>query len=191
MDLSELHRRAVEEWEARVVLLREADWSLSTPCPEWDVHALVNHIVAEDLWTGPIVDGATIEEVGDRFAGDLLGDPSEAISVAVAAATEAVRAVRRRLPDHPVVHLSFGDVAIEEYVWQLSADHLVHAWDLAAATGRDRTLAPALVDAVADWYLDREQMYRDAGVVGERRSGGADPQSRLIAAFGRDPGWQP
>jgi uncharacterized protein (TIGR03086 family) len=191
MELSELHRQAVEEWEARVVLLRKDDWSLSTPCPEWDVRALVNHVVAEDLWTCPIVDGATIEEVGDRFAGDVLGDRSEATSVAVTAATEAVRAVHRRLRDHPVVHLSFGDVPIEEYVWQLSADHLVHAWDLAAATGQDRGLAPALVDAVAGWYHDREQMYRDAGVVGERRAGGTDPQSRLIAAFGRDPGWQP
>lgn len=186
MDPSELHRRTVEEWERHVVAVGDG-WARATPCREWDVRALVNHVVGEDLWTPPLVDGATIEEVGDRLAGDLLGD--EPVAVATAAAAGAVAAVAKRVPEHGVVHLSFGDAPIEEYVMQLSADHLVHAWDLAAATGQDRTLDEALVSAVAAWYADREQLYRDAGLVGQRTAVADDAQSQLLGAFGRDPSW--
>jgi hypothetical protein len=87
------------------------------------------------------------------------------------------------------VHLSYGEEQLDEYLLQLAADHLVHGWDLAVATGADATLDPELVDAVAGWYADREELYRSAGIIGERAESGDDAQSQLIAAFGRDPRW--
>lgn len=189
MEVDDLHRRAVAQWQDRVHGIDESQWHRPTPCPEWDVRALVQHVVGEQLWAVPLVDGATMAEVGDRFDGDLLGRAP--YDVASRAAEDAVSAVARRLPERPVVHLSFGDTPIEEYVRQLSADHLVHAWDLAAATGQARTLDPAVVEEVATWFAEREDFYRDAGVIGPRQEGGGDgdPQSRLLAAFGRDPSW--
>ena len=71
MDLDELHRQAVSQWCARVEAVGEADWSRPTPCADWYVRALVNHVVGEDLWTRPIVEGRRIEEVGDRYDGDV------------------------------------------------------------------------------------------------------------------------
>lgn len=184
MELADLHRRSVESWRSRLEAVDDSQWSRPTPCAEWDVRALVNHVVGEELWTVPLVDGATLEEVGDRFDGDLLGEDPR--SVGRTAATEAAAAVDRRLPQGGTVHLSFGVVPIEEYVHQLSADHLVHSWDLAVATDQDPSLDPELVQAVGEWFADREQLYRDAGVVGPaagRR--GDDPQSALLGAFGR------
>ena len=52
----------------------EDQWGAPTPCADWDVRELVNHVAGEDLWTAPLLEGSTIEEVGDRFDGDLLGD---------------------------------------------------------------------------------------------------------------------
>ena len=187
MDVAALHRPAVEEFVRRVADVRPEQWQLPTPCPDWDVRALVNHVVNEERWTRPIVDGRTIEEVGAAFDGDLLGaDPSAA---AEEAAAEASEAVDQRVPEKPVVHLSFGDVPIEEYVMQLTADHLIHGWDLAAAIGMDRTLDPGVVDAVSSWFTEREELYRGAGIIGDRTEGGGDPQSDLLAAFGRHPDW--
>ena len=48
------------------------------------------------------------------------------------------------------VHLSYGDEDMTEYVAQLAADHLIHGWDLAVATGGDTALDDDLVEAVAD-----------------------------------------
>lgn len=187
MELSELHRRAVEGWRARCDGVAADQWQDATPCTGWDVGTLVNHVVGEELWTVQLVEGATIADVGDRFDGDVLGeDPTVVFR---RAASEAVTAVETRLPAGEIVHLSFGDVPIEEYVWQLTADHLVHSWDLAAATGQPRELDPDVVAGVSAWFADREAMYREAGAIGPRAEAPDDPQSQLLAAFGRDPSW--
>jgi uncharacterized protein (TIGR03086 family) len=188
MELETLYRRTLESWSDRVQAVAPERWDADTPCTDWDVRALVNHVVGEDLWTEALVRGATIEEVGDRFDGDLLGsDPREA---ALDAAARAAGAVAETLPAHGKVHLSYGDEDIDEYVAQLAADHLVHGWDLAAATGGDRDLDPELVDEVAAWFAQREEVYRSAGAVGPHLEAAAgDAQSQLLAAFGRDARW--
>jgi uncharacterized protein (TIGR03086 family) len=186
MDVIALHRRTVEVFLERVEEIGEDQWADPTPCADWDVRALVNHVVGEDRWTAPLLGGSTIAEVGDRFDGDLLGaDPGGAANDAAA---EAVAAVGHHLPSGGTVHLSYGDEDMVEYVRQLAADHLIHAWDVAAATGGDTSLDPELVDAVATWFAEREQLYRGAGIIGERvETASDDPADRLLAAFGRDP----
>ena len=188
MELGTLHERTVGEWTRIVDGLDASHWGRATPCTDWTVRDLVNHVVGEELWTVPLVQGATIDEVGDRFDGDVLGD--EPVARAREAAEQAVAAVSERVPSGGTVHLSYGEEQLGEYVHQLAADHLVHAWDLAVATGADPTFDAELVDAVAAWYAEREEVYRSAGAVGARPAvAGTDAQSKLIAAFGRDPGW--
>jgi uncharacterized protein (TIGR03086 family) len=187
MDLESLYRRTVQSWTDRVDAIGPDQWAAQTPCAKWDVRAVVNHVVGEDLWTEPLVRGLTIEDVGDRFDGDLLGpDPQAA---AQAAAEVAVEAVASALPAHAKVHLSYGDEDLDEYVRQLAADHLVHGWDVAVATGGDTRLEPELVEEVAAWFAEREALYRSSGAVGPRVDTDDDPQSQLLAGFGRDPHW--
>ena len=187
MDAWTLHRRAVEGWLQRVAAVEDGQWDRPTPCTDWDVRALVNHVVGEELWTRPLVEGSTVEEVGDRFDGDVLGDAPE--DAASDAAGDAASAMDEKGPGGGLVHLSFGETPIEEYAMQLTADHLVHGWDLAAATGRDRALDPVLVDAVGTWFQGMEELYRGAGAVGPRVGAGGDAQTELLAAFGRDASW--
>ncbi|HEU0241719.1 MAG TPA: TIGR03086 family metal-binding protein [Micromonosporaceae bacterium] len=191
MDVTELHRRAVGEFAARVDGIDTAGsgaWTAPTPCADWDVRALVNHLTYENKWTAPMLEGATVAEIGDRYEGDLLGgDPVGAFA---SASREAVDS-SARIDTSKIVHLSFGDVPASEYLYQLAADHLIHGWDLAAATDGDRRFDPEVVAAVADWFADREAMYREGGAIGPRMSSsGDDPQDRLLAGFGRDPGWR-
>jgi uncharacterized protein (TIGR03086 family) len=163
-------------------------WEAPTPCSEWNVRQLANHVVGEELWTVPLMRGATIEEVGDKFDGDVLGDDPQA--VARSAAEEAATVVSETLPSVGKVHLSYGQEDASEYVYQLAADHLIHGWDLAAATGGNTTLDPELVEAVASWFASREEGYRSAGAIGPRvapQSG--DPQTDLLAGFGRTVDW--
>ena len=191
MDVEELHRRTVEIWTERLRAVEADTWDRPTPCTEWSVRDLVNHVVGEDAWTVPLMNGRTIEDVGDSLAGDLLGD--DPVGAGTRCAAEAVSSVAQRLPAGEPVHLSYGEESGEEYVRQLATDHLVHAWDLAAATGGDRALDPEVVAEVATWFAEREQLYRAGGAIGARVDADAsgDPQSELLAAAGRDPGWTP
>jgi uncharacterized protein (TIGR03086 family) len=193
MHVADLHRRSVEGFVARLDAFptdRDDAWSRPTPCPEWDVRALVNHIVYEDLWTVPLMEGATVDEVGDRYEGDLLGD--DPITLARAAGDAAMTAAASGIVAGRTVHLSFGDSPAAEYAHQLAADHIIHGWDLAAALGADRNIDPELVEACAAWFVDREDVYREVGEIGPRPGAAGDlddPQDRLLAAFGRDPSW--
>jgi uncharacterized protein (TIGR03086 family) len=190
MDVVELHRRATEEFVQRVTAVRADQWEDPTPCVDWDVRALVNHVVGEDRWTVPLMAGRTIEEVGSTLEGDLLGDDP------VAAASHAARAAEMAVPapvlTDATVELSYGTENASEYVCQLAADHLIHGWDLAVAIGAERRMDPTVVTGVATWFKDREELYRTAGMVADRIEGSfTDPQDQLIRAFGRDPGWTP
>jgi uncharacterized protein (TIGR03086 family) len=188
MDVSALHTRTVEEFVARVRAIGTDQWEQTTPCREWNVRELVNHVVGEDRWTVPLLEGATIADVGDSLDGDLLG--ADPLAATGAAADAAVAAVRTAVPTGMKVHLSYGDEDVEEYVRQLAADHLIHGWDVAAAVGGERRLDPELVAEVAGWFAERESLYRDAGMIDAVVDGvGDDPQDRLLAAFGRDPNW--
>jgi uncharacterized protein (TIGR03086 family) len=188
-DIIELHRRAAREFEGRVDSIPGDAWSRPTPCLDWDVRALVNHVAGEDRWTVPLLEGKTIDQVGDALDGDLLG--AEPRRAAGAAMDEAIAAFAAPGVLNRTVHLSFGDAPAEEYAWQLFADHLIHAWDLAAATDGDDRLDPELVDACAEWFGPMEEMYRKAGAIGTRPDlpADADAQARLLAAFGRAAHW--
>ena len=191
MDLLQTYRRSLSEFTDRVAQVGYDQWPTPTPCADWDVRTLVNHVVGEDRWTVPLFAGATVDEVGAEFDGDLLGaDPAAAAQDAAAAAERAVSepgALDR------TVHLSFGDTPAREYVHQLLAEHLVHGWDLAVAIGVEPKLDPEAVHECAQWFAERMGMYRDGGLIAATvpLPEDASEQDRLVAAFGRDPDWAP
>jgi uncharacterized protein (TIGR03086 family) len=189
MDIVEAHRTAVEAWQRKVDAIGSDQWDNPTPCTEWSVRDLTNHVVGEELWMVPLLRGSTIAEVGDRFDGDVLGqDP---VSTSRAAADEAVAVADELLPAGGKVHLSYGEEDAAEYAWQLTADHLIHGWDLAAGTGQDPAMDPDLVSTIGGWFAAREHLYRDAGAIGPRAALTGDPQADLLAAFGRSADWTP
>ena len=185
MNAPDLHQRASREFGKRLRLIGDDQWKLPTPCADWDVQALVHHLVYENVWTPPLMAGQTVEEIGDRFEGDILGDdPKGAYG---AAAATAIASIHEDGAMERTVHLSFGDFPGTEYTMQLFADHLVHAWDLARAIGAEERLDPELVAACAEWFEPMEAAYRSAGAIGPAvpLAGDADAQTRLLATFGR------
>lgn len=188
MDVVELHRRAVAEFDARVRAIGDDKWHQQTPCAEWDVRALLNHLVNEDKWTRPLLEGSTIEEVGDAFDGDLLGDdPKGAWRDAAQEARDAVDAVANDLDGK--VNVSWGQITAREYISQLWTDHLIHAWDLARGTGTDDRLDPELVEMCLQVSAPQEDVLKASGAFGDKvvPPPGADAQTRLLAIFGRVP----
>lgn len=181
----EVYDRAALQLDELLGQVKDAQWAAGTPCSAWSVRDLVNHLVGENRWVPALLAGLTIDEVGGRLDGDLLGDdPVLAWASARSAAGAALHAdgVLSR-----TVQLSFGETPATEYLWQVAADHVVHGWDLAVALGADDRIAADVVEAVDGWFATQETAYRSAGAVGDRPepTAGADRQSQLLAMFGR------
>lgn len=172
----------------RVSLLSAEDYSRPTPCTEWDIRRLLGHNVHENLWVPPIMEGMTIEEVGDRFEHGILGDdPTGAWAATVEPACEAVEAAGRL---DQMVHLSFGDVRGDDYVQQRIVDLVVHTWDLSRGSGADVILESELVERCLAWGESWKPMLAHATDWFDPPidpSPDADPQIRLLNLFGRQP----
>lgn len=185
VDLKDLYARAVDGFGARVDAVRDDQWRAPTPCEEWDVHALVNHVVNEAMWVPPLLAGKTLEEVGDSLDGDLLGDdPQAAWHRARGGQLEAVDKLES--PDRQV-HVSWGQIPARDYLGQVLMDHVVHGWDLARAIGAGERLDPELVEHCYAQAKPMEAMIRASGAFGEHVevADTADTQTKLLALLGR------
>ncbi|MGP3922084.1 TIGR03086 family metal-binding protein [Streptomyces sp. 8N616] len=187
MDLLDAFDAGLEEFGRRVHKVAPGQWTVGTPCTEWSVRDLVNHLVGEHLWAPWLLRGATIAEVGDRFEGDVLGDePVKAWDQAVA---ESKSAFHRPGALDIEVHTSGGLTPASEYGWQMTSDLAVHAWDLARGIGADDTLDEDLAQAVWEYIEPQADSWRGAGIFGPavKVPDSAPVQDQLVAFLGRRP----
>lgn len=188
---AELYVRTLEATQRIVEEVPASKRKAPTPCSEWHVVDVTNHIISENLWAVELLQGKTITEVGNRFAGDLTGgDPPAEYGRSV----EAVKAVLQD-PDamERTMHLSFGDRSGAFYATQLSLDMLVHGWDIARGSGQDSRLDPELVRECLPIAEKITREFRNGGWYGQelRMPADAAEETRLLALFGRKADWAP
>ncbi len=159
--------------------IADDEWSKQTPCREFDVAALTDHLMNSITTIGGVA-GAQFPE-RDR------GDSVE--RQVVLAARPALDAWRHRGLDGTVPFGS-NEAPAKIMAGILSLEFLVHAWDYAKATGREVTAPDALSDYVMGLaktiitpqgrsnvgFDDPVDVAADAGVL-----------DRLIAYTGRQP----
>jgi len=183
-----LHEGALDATSRIVARVRPHQLSLPTPCAEWDVRQLLDHLVdGNEMFTRAVVErtGGPAQPLVDR---PVVDDPFEAY----ARSTEAVRRAWRRpdvlereitgpfgtLPGHVVVRMHF-------------VDHLVHGWDVAKATGQDTTIDALLATAAYEEMttaLDSSSRGPGMPFGTEVPCGGDAPIHELLVAFlGRHP----
>jgi uncharacterized protein (TIGR03086 family) len=187
MELLDAYDRAMREFDSRVHLVGAGQWDADTPCEDWSVRDLVNHLTSEHLWAPELFAGAALSDVGDRFDGDVLGgDPVAAWERAAAgsrAAFHADGALDR------TVHTSSGPTPAREYAWQMVSDLAVHAWDLARGIGADDDIDPELAQAVHDAMAPHVGDWQGYGIFAPPVPvpDDAPVQDRLVALLGRRP----
>ncbi|MFY1695875.1 MULTISPECIES: TIGR03086 family metal-binding protein [unclassified Solwaraspora] len=172
-----------------VAQVGDDQWSAPTPCSEWDVRALVDHVVRGNLAVVPVLAGIPLAELGRldiaRPDFDVLGgDPLAAVRHSVDVAVEAF--ARPGVLD-AVVHHPVGDMRGRRLAGLCFNDNLVHSWDLAQAIGVDATLDPVLVEA-AHAFIEPVAGALPPGYFAPAPQLGADPdrQTQLLALLGRD-----
>jgi uncharacterized protein (TIGR03086 family) len=193
-NVREMLGRALDGFDRRVRAVGADQWALVTPCDEWTVRDLVNHVVWAQRWTPLLVAGTDPAEVGTRFDGDLLGDDP------VAAWADAERATREAAGHADLdrkISTVYGEMLAGEFLALNTSEVCVHTWDLARSIGADEALDPELVGEVVNRYRN-DRLY-NGGAPGEswptifrpavNVESAADLQTQLIALTGRDLGF--
>src|ERR1039457_629056 len=140
-DPREIHRRAMAQTEAIVAAVQPGQLGLPTPCAEYDVRALLSHIV------GGLNRIAIVGEGGDALARPARADdvPGEGWLDACRAATQRARAAwADDVKLDVMVEVPWGKIpgrfAVAGYIQEI----LTHGWDLAKATGQPTEGDPEL-----------------------------------------------
>ncbi|HSA53111.1 MAG TPA: TIGR03086 family metal-binding protein [Yinghuangia sp.] len=179
--------KALREFDTRVHEVGPRQWDAATPCTEWSVRDLVNHVTGEHLWAPWLLRGATLAEVGDRYDGDVLGDdPVRVWEGATADSRDAFHAAGAL---DGRVHVTGGRIAASEYGWQMISDLTVHAWDLARGIGADDRLDEDLVREVYDRIAPQVPNWQGSGMFAApvEVPDDARTQDRLVGLLGRKP----
>jgi uncharacterized protein (TIGR03086 family) len=164
---------ASTEFERRLTAVRPGQWQWPTPCSEWNVRQLVNHMTRGNLNYVLLLDGGTRSDFLHLRDTDALdADPVDAYSRSVRDCAEAFRrpGALRQMLDYPLGQLN-GDQALAVR----TTDSVIHTWDLARAIGADDHLDTGLV-AWIDGHL--EEIY--AGLAETPTA--ADTTHRFFAA---------
>jgi uncharacterized protein (TIGR03086 family) len=108
-----------------------------TPCAEWNVSALINHIVGGQFYFASAVGGtAASDGEVDYAAGNYLADFD-------AGSAMCLEAFGRDGALDAMHQLAFGAMPGAAAMNVCTTDTFTHGWDLARATGQSTDLAPA------------------------------------------------
>jgi uncharacterized protein (TIGR03086 family) len=160
-----------------------ADLSKPTPCTEFDLRALLNHMIGglAMLTTAAEGEKAAIPD-GDQFG----SDPAGAYNQRRRALITAVRGEGVLDRDW---EMPFGAMPGAMMARIAFMEHLTHAWDVAKATGQDSTLPADLVAECVEVVTPMDEMLRMPGVCGPAVDipDDASPADKLVAFLGRTP----
>ena len=183
--LVEQYTHAVHEFDERLHKVEDDQWSLPTPCEQWDVRALVAHVVDEHRRAPYLLKGGQAQAAESHFSDDPPGsDPKEAWDRASAAALAAFSAPGA-LESH--VSMPTGQINARDYLWRMTVNLAIHAWDLARAIGADERLDPELIRRIS---VEVGKSLDELAVSGKfarpvLAPAGTDLQAQTLALFGR------
>ncbi|MFL6243650.1 MAG: TIGR03086 family metal-binding protein [Acidimicrobiia bacterium] len=177
MDIIQRYEEAATGFTARLNAVTDDQWANPTPCTDWDVRELVDHVIAiqrqipEGLGT-PIDDGADVQATWKAVhegALKVLREPG--------VLERTMRGIR-------------GDeVAVEMALIPRLSDLHVHTWDLARATGGDERLSTEVAAIVLERLKPNDEALRKSGSFGPKVEPprDADVQVELLCFLGRRP----
>jgi uncharacterized protein (TIGR03086 family) len=181
---------AQQAFGVRVHAVGSDQWHLPTPDDEWDVTALVDHLIDENRWLPPLARGhdldaaSKIVEGAKTTAGADRAKIWDDVSVASADAVKETGVLER------TASLSRGPTPMRDYLGEMVFDHYVHAWDLGRAIGYDgEPLPEELAEPLYGMATRMADMLAASGLFHApvEIDDDASALDKLIALTGRDP----
>jgi uncharacterized protein (TIGR03086 family) len=193
MSEAKLVARAVAPLPEIINAIEPSQLGNRTPCADWDVRTLVNHL----LFWGPPQVGAGRKELipppgdSEHEANLTSGDWATALtnhfdSLATAWGEPSAWEGNTRLDGSSEMPAAvIGGMVVGEVV--------VHGWDLARATGQQPQWDPELLDYLLQEATGMAEQARQMGLFGPEVTvpASASTVDRILGITGRDPDWAP
>ncbi|MFI9629511.1 TIGR03086 family metal-binding protein [Streptomyces sp. NPDC052042] len=184
--ISELLEAAADRAVLVVDGISDAGLGDTTPCAEYDVRDLINHLFQVVVnfqilaAKGEADFGETPKFVTDDWRARFREETAKLVVAWDAPGAEDGTTGAMGLPARTVGNMVLGDLT-------------VHAWDLARATGQEFVPDESVLNEIGPALAAMAPMAREAKVFGEAYPvpEGAGPFERVLALTGRDPGWRP
>jgi uncharacterized protein (TIGR03086 family) len=178
---------ANDEFARRLRAVGPDDWRRSTPCSEWDVRALVNHVVGANVRYQLLLHGGPTEEVEATRNVDHLGD--DALASFLATADGVVACFHEEGALERIAHHATAVRTGCELLSMRILDAAIHGWDLARAISAEETLDADVVAFLLAYTvaLDLGPQQRAFAVADADVSRDASLQDQLLHRLGRHP----
>ena len=191
MDPVDALKAANAEFETRLRQVTADHWERPTPCADWNVRQLVNHMLVGTRMSIHVLSGMPRAEVIAQLDDDMIGAAEDPVADFVDLAAEVVAGFAGPGGLDGMVEHPGGDFPRAVFCGFRVADATCHAWDLARAIGADETLDGELVAyAWADVQPQRD-LLTASGLFGAGASGAvaedAPTQVRYLDLMGRRP----
>jgi uncharacterized protein (TIGR03086 family) len=177
VDLVDRYEEAAAGFTSRLDAVADDQWSDPTPCTDWDVRQLVDHVI-------------TIQRQIPEGLGMSVDDGADAPATWKAIRDAALTALRRPgVLEGTMRGMRGDDVPVEMALFPRLSDLMVHTWDLARATGGDERLSPEIAAIVLERLRPNDEALRQSGSFGPKIDPppGADAQVELLCFVGRRP----
>ena len=184
MDLLPLYKTTIDQTASMLGKVGAQQLGATTPCADWTVKDLVNHLIGGQFMFGSALAGNpfTGGEAPDFSQGDLVATWRAASdSVTLGMADKALASKSAALPFGPVPGPQAAGIALLEAY--------VHTWDLARALGTDPTF-PADVTGVVHEIAKNAvaAVPKEAGLFAPSvATTSSDAMAQAIAVTGRKP----
>ena len=186
-NLLALFDQSVGLFDAQVKSVGPGDWGNPTPDDEWDIRALVGHLIDEHRWMPPLLGGRDLATAEQIVAGTASSDDPAADWAS------AMTGSKQAMADPDVltrtVSLSRGPTPADQYVAEMMFDAAIHSWDLGKAVGNTVVIPDAIVDVLHPMVMEMKDMLVASGMFAPAVDigSGHSKSDQLIAATGRDP----
>jgi len=176
VDIIDRYEEAATGFTSRLDAVTDDQWTNPTPCVDWTVRQLVDHVI-------------DVQRAIPEGLGMAITDGADPQATWTAVRDGAMAVLRKPGVLEQTLPGRSGEVPVETSLGIRLGDLLVHTWDLARATGGDERLDADTAAIVLERLKPNDEVLRRSGTFGPKVDppAGADAAVELLCFTGRRP----
>jgi len=180
----DLLARVSSDFELLCASIRDPQWSLPTPCTEWNLEQLLDHVIGGNRFTTRILAGESADAAMAETVASF-GERHEPRAAALESINEQLLAFDEPgVPDRTFHHVA-GELTGREVLRIRLHELIIHSWDIAQAVDPPASIRAEFVEWSFGEIGKPESDTAELFALDTRGLEGEQSEHVLLAAFGR------